>query len=207
MNTKIKVKICGIRRPEDVEMVNKYLPEYAGFIFADTPRKVSKETAAALREAMDPSIQTVGVFVNADPDYIEDLCSAGVIQLIQLHGDEEEAYIEDLRKRVTNPIVKAVRVQSTEQILEAEKLPVDYLLLDTYVKGVYGGSGKGFDKTLIPELQKPYFLAGGLGAENVQENIGLCAPYAVDVSSAVETDGVKDEVKIREFIEAVRSEN
>ena len=96
-------------------------------------------------------------------------------------------------------------MQSKEQILEAEKLDVDYLLLDTYVKGQYGGSGTGFDKALIPKLTKPYFLAGGLDAENVNENISRYNPFAVDVSSAVETDGVKDETEIEEFIERVRN--
>ena len=202
----VKVKICGLKRLEDVDMVNQYLPEYAGFVFADTSRYVSMDTAKKLREAMDPRIQSVGVFVNEDPDHIVNLCKSGIIQLIQLHGDEEESYIRELRERVVTPVIKAVRVRSTEQILEAERLPVDYLLLDTYVKGIYGGSGKGFDKALIPELQKPYFLAGGLNADNVQENIRLCKPYAVDVSSAVETDKVKDKEKIRDFINAVRYE-
>ena len=109
------------------------------------------------------------------------------------------------RRDQDTPLIKAVRVQSKEQILEAEKLDVDYLLLDTYVKGQYGGSGISFDKALIPKLTKPYFLAGGLDAENVNENISRCNPFAVDVSSAVETDGVKDETKIEEFIERVRN--
>lgn len=199
------VKICGLRRTEDIEMVNRYLPEYAGFVFAPSKRQVSREEAAALREKMDDRIQAVGVFVNAGIGEIAEIYREGTIQLIQLHGEEDEGYIQRLREEVPDAqIVKAVRVKSQEQIRQADGLPCAYLLLDSYTAGQYGGSGKGFDKRLIPETKKPYFLAGGLDEENVGKNIRRCRPYAVDVSSAVETDGYKDEEKIRRFIEAVR---
>ena len=192
---KTKIKICGLKRPEDIRIVNRLKPDFVGFVFAESKRKIDKKQAEKLREALDPDIPAVGVFVN-EP----------IIQLVQLHGNEDDCYIEEIRKNLPDtPLIKAVRVQSKEQILEAEKLDVDYLLLDTYVKGQYGGSGTGFDKALIPKLTKPYFLAGGLDAENVNENISRCNSFAVDVSSAVETDGVKDETKIEEFIERVRN--
>lgn len=203
---KTKIKICGLKRPEDIQMVNRLKPDFVGFVFAGSKRKVEKEQAEKLREALDPDIPAVGVFVNEPIQNIVELCKDGIIQIAQLHGDEDAHYIEEIRKELPDtPLVKAVRVQSKEQILEAEKLDVDYLLLDTYVKGQYGGSGASFDKALIPKLTKPYFLAGGLDAENVNENISRCDPFAVDVSSAVETDGVKDETKIEEFIERVRN--
>ena len=167
----IKVKICGLKRLEDIEIINEYQPEYIGFVFAHTKRYVEKETARKLRNALNPEIQAVGVFVNEDISVIEELCREQIIQLVQLHGDEDLSYIEQLRKCVKQPIIKAVRVRNREQLLEAEKLPVEYLLLDTYVKGIYGGSGQEFDKTLIPELKKPYFLAGGLNDGNVRKNI------------------------------------
>ena len=202
------VKICGLRRSQDVEMVNRYLPEYAGFVFAPSKRQVSKEEAAVLREKMDERIQAAGVFVNAEIEEIAEIYREGIIQLIQLHGDEDERYIQKLREKIPGArIVKAVRVKSQEQIRQADGHPCEYLLLDSYTAEQYGGSGKGFDKRLIPETEKPYFLAGGLDAENVGENIRLCRPYAVDVSSAVETEGYKDEEKIRRFIEAVRKES
>ena len=202
------VKICGLRRSQDVEMVNRYLPEYAGFVFAPSKRQVSKEEAAVLREKMDERIQAAGVFVNAEIEEIAEIYREGIIQLIQLHGDEDERYIQKLREKIPGArIVKAVRVKSQEQIRQADGLSCEYLLLDSYTAEQYGGSGKGFDKRLIPETEKPYFLAGGLDAENVGENIRLCRPYAVDVSSAVETEGYKDEEKIRRFIEAVRKES
>lgn len=202
-----KIKICGLKRPEDIEYVNQYLPDYAGFVFAGSKRKVTDEQAEKLSRKLDGRIIAVGVFVNEPAEHIVNLVKKEIIRVIQLHGDEDTEYILKLRENLeaSVKIIKAVRVQNREQILEAEKLPCDYLLLDTWQKDAYGGCGKQFDKSLIPEdMSKPYFLAGGLAADNIRENIQICHPYAVDVSSAVETDGKKDEKKIQEFIERVR---
>ena len=212
-----RIKICGLKRTEDVDYVNQYLPDYAGFVFAGSKRKVTDEQAEELSKKLDERITPVGVFVNELAEHIVNLVKKGIIRVVQLHGDEDETYILKLRELLEEAdkesdnrkeaikIIKAVRVRSREQILEAAKLPCDYLLLDTWQKDTYGGCGKQFDKSLIPsELTVPYFLAGGLSAENIQENIKTCHPYAVDVSSAVETDGNKDRKKIQEFIERVR---
>ena len=202
-----KIKICGLKRPEDIEYVNQYLPDYAGFVFAGSKRKVTDEQAEELSRKLDGRIIAVGVFVNEPAEHIVNLVKKGIIRVVQLQGDEDREYILKLRENLEESvkIIKAVRVQNREQILEAEKLPCDYLLLDTWQKDAYGGCGKQFDKSLIPEdMSKPYFLAGGLAADNIRENIQICHPYAVDVSSAVETDGEKDEKKIQEFIERVR---
>ena len=210
MMRKTKIKICGLKRIEDIGYVNRYLPEYAGFVFVGSKRKITDEQAEVLSSLLDTRIVPVGVFVNEPVEHIVKLAEKKVIRVVQLHGDEEENYIQKLKKelgmnRESITIIKAVRVQNQEQILKAEKLSCDYLLLDTWQKDSYGGCGKQFDKALIPEkLSKPYFLAGGLSADNIRENISICHPYAVDVSSAVETDGKKDEKKIREFIERVR---
>ena len=123
--------------------------------------------------------------------------------MIQLHGDEDEAYIRELKRQTAAPVIKAVRVRNGDDILMAEQLSCEYLLLDTYTKGQYGGSGRGFDWNLIPPLQKPFFLAGGISLENVHEAQN-CRPYCLDVSSAVETEGRKDPEKIRRMVEAVR---
>lgn len=194
-----KIKICGLKRPEDIKIVNDYQPDFGGFVFAGSKRKIDFDTAKSLRTLMDPGIQAVGVFVNEKIEFIEALCKENIIQLVQLHGDEEEAYINALKEKVRVPLIKAVRVRRGEDILEAQKLPVDYLLLDTYVEGAYGGSGVTFDKNLIPKLTKPYFLAGGLSTENVLERIEGLEPYGVDVSSGVETDGFKDPEKVDAF--------
>lgn len=200
-----KIKICGLKRPEDITYVNKFLPEFAGFVFAESRRQINAEQARRLKNLLSPDILAVGVFVNSSIKDIAYLYQEHIIDLAQLHGDETEAYMNQLKMLCPRlPLIKAVRVRNTPQILEAEKLPCDYLLLDTWQKDTYGGSGKSFDKSLIPALKKPYFLAGGLNADNVLQNISLCNPYAVDVSSAVESEGCKDEQKIEKFIANVR---
>ena len=201
-----KVKICGLSRIEDIEYCNELLPDYIGFIlgFPKSKRNVSFEQAKLLKSKLDSSIKSVGVFVNADIDYICSLCDANIIDYVQLHGNEDDDYILRLKSKVDKPIIKAVRVQSKEDILSAETLNCDYLLLDTYVKDAIGGSGIAFDWSIIPNISKPYFLAGGLNANNVSKAIAMCNPYAVDVSSSVEDGVYKSKQKIAEFISAVK---
>lgn len=199
-----KVKICGLRRLEDVQAVNIAQPQYAGFVFAPSKRQITPELAQQLRQTLQPSIQAVGVFVNAVPQEVAKLCEQNIIQMVQLHGREDATYIQQLRALVDVPIIKAVRVQTSNDILHAQQLDCDFLLLDTYIAGVAGGSGKQFDYQKIPPLYKPFFLAGGLSAMHVQQAIALVHPYAVDVSSGVETDGWKDTEKIQEFVQKVR---
>ncbi len=200
-----KIKICGLTRMEDIKAVNEILPDYIGFVFAESRRKIDRKTAQKLKETLDQNIQTVGVFVNAEQSEIIGLCKADIIDIVQLHGDEDSAYIDALKERISNPIIKAVRVQSTEQIIEAQALPCDYLLLDTYDKDHYGGSGKRFDHTLIPKTEKPYFLAGGLNAENIEQAIKEYDPYCIDISGGAEINGAKDKDKIKQIVETVRS--
>lgn len=199
----VKVKICGLRRSEDIEAVNLLCPDYVGFVFAKSKRKVTDETAMELKKMLKPEIQTAGVFVNEQAERIISLCEDGIVDLVQLHGDEDEKYISTLKSRIHIPVIKAVRVRSREQILKASKLPCEFLLLDTYMPGMYGGSGKQFDWKLIPEMGKPYFLAGGLNAANIKEALSECSPYAVDVSSAVETGGWKDEKKMEQLMQVL----
>ncbi|MFA0815006.1 MAG: phosphoribosylanthranilate isomerase [Anaerofustis sp.] len=200
-----KIKICGLRRSEDIAAVNEAMPDYIGFVFAESRRRITKETARELKHLLDPNILSVGVFVNATLHEIMDICSDGIIDLIQLHGDESEKYTETLRSECGLPIIKAVRVASRQDILSAEHFPCDYLLLDTYQKDAYGGSGITFDWGLIPSIEKPYFLAGGLNEENIAAAIKTCRPYCVDVSSGAETDGYKDREKIKRIVQTVRS--
>ena len=201
-----KIKICGLTRLQDAEYVNEALPDYIGFVFAESRRKVTHEQAAQIRHLLDRRIQTVGVFVNTPLDQIAGLCRDSVIDVVQLHGDEDIAYMEALQDKITVPVIKAVRVQSAAQILDAQLLPCDYLLLDTWQKDVYGGSGKAFDWALIPQLEKPYFLAGGIGIENIREAM-TCNPYCIDLSSGAETDGVKDRNKIIKLVKIARGDN
>ncbi len=200
-----KIKICGLSRKADILAVNEALPDYIGFVFAKSRRQVSEETALALKELLRPEILSVGVFVNEEVDRIRHLCSRGIIDIVQLHGDETASYIHQLRGSINSPIIKAIRVSGRDAIKDAETIPCDYLLLDTYQKQQHGGTGESFDWSLIPKLSQPYFLAGGIGCENVMDAINQMKPYCVDVSSSVETEGYKDAAKIKEIVQLVRA--
>lgn len=203
-------------KPCDIEYANRVKPDFVGFIFANTRRKISAAQAKQFREALDAEIPAVGVFVNEDISVITSLVQNGCIDMIQLHGEEDADYIRRLREVCDVPVIKAVKVQTVEQIRQAAALPVDYLLLDTYRKGVLGGTGEAFDWELLREAKaaagdtaegelfgKPYFLAGGLHAGNLREAAAL-GSYGLDVSSGIETDGSKDFTKMVEVMELVR---
>ena len=203
-------------KPCDIEYANRVKPDLVGFIFANTRRKIGATQAKQFREALDAEIPSVGVFVNEDISVITSLVQDGCIDMIQLHGEEDADYIRRLREICGVPVIKAVKVQTVEQIRQAAALPVDYLLLDTYRKGVLGGTGEAFDWELLREAKaaagdtaegelfgKPYFLAGGLHAGNLREAAAL-GSYGLDVSSGIETDGSKDFTKMVEVMELVR---
>lgn len=200
-----KVKICGLRRIEDILAVNEILPDYIGFVFAKSTRQVTDETAGQLKSALDHRIKAVGVFVNDHIDHIVRLYEKNVIDLIQLHGDEDADYIHQLKKKVPCPIIKALRIRSAEDIHRGTEYDSEYLLLDTYSSHQYGGSGEAFDWTMITQMRKPFFLAGGIGIDNVEKAIHMLNPYCVDISSKVETDGWKDPDKMREIIVKIRN--
>ncbi|MDW2798192.1 phosphoribosylanthranilate isomerase [Clostridium boliviensis] len=206
INFEKKIKICGLTRKEDVLAVNCYKPDYAGFVFAPGKRQLNFRQAELLRNELLPAIPAVGVFVNSPADEIISLVKSNVIQMIQLHGEESEADIWELKNRLDQPvpIIKAIRVKSSAEISEAEKLSADYLLLDSYVKGMKGGSGTSFDWSMIPMINKPWFLAGGIGMENIEEALKTKA-FCLDVSSLAETNGRKDPEKIKKIIQTVRS--
>ena len=192
----MKLKFCGLTREADIRAANETRPDYIGFVFAESRRRVTDEQAARLRALLSPGIQAVGVFVNDDPTHIALLANRGVIDLIQLHDGESAAYIRRLRTMTAAPIICALRVGKQTDIKRAESNLVDFLLLDTYTKDAYGGSGRTFDWSLIGEVGKPYFLAGGLNESNIIRAMRTGA-YALDLSSGIETDGVKDAEKMR----------
>ena len=195
-----KIKICGLRREQDIRYANELMPDYIGFVFLKGKmRYVTFEEAARLRSLLDPAIPAVGVFVNEPAENVIRLLQAGTIQIAQLHGQEDEAYAEELRRAGDHCIIRAFAVRSREDIHRAFAFPADYPLLDNGK-----GTGETFDWSLFQEQEKPFFLAGGLSPENVKEAIECFHPYAVDVSSGVETDGFKDYEKIKAFIDAVR---
>ena len=198
----VKIKICGIKRLEDIEIVNKYKPDYIGFVFADSKRKVSHKLASELKRNLSPDITSVGVFVDADIDEITKLFDEGTIDMAQLHGCENEEYIINLKEN-TNcelKIINAIEMSDEKDLLEYDNSAADFLLLDSGK-----GSGKTFDWRLIrKDLNKEFFLAGGINKSNVMEAIGEFNPFAVDLSSSLETDGFKDENKIREIMEVIK---
>ncbi len=195
-----KIKLCGLTHTCDIETVNLLKPEYAGFVFAEKSRRyVSPEKAAELRKLLLPEILAVGVFVNAPLETVERLLREGIIDLAQLHGEEDAAYMRKLKKRTGKPLIKAFRVRTEKEVEEAEKSAANYVLLDSGA-----GSGAVFDWHLLKDIQRPFFLAGGLDAENVIDAIKTLRPFAVDVSSGIETDGKKDRRKMEAFVEAVR---
>lgn len=174
----------------DIAIVNEWKPDYIGFVFADSRRKVEDKQAAYLKEKLHPGIQAVGVFVNDSIEHIATLCEADAIDVVQLHGDESKEYIRELKERINKPIIRAIRVQTEEDIKGGATSQADIILLDAFHLQQYGGTGEQFDIRQIPAGYRPYILAGGLTPQNVRSLISELHPYAVDVSSGVETDGV-----------------
>ena len=200
--TKVKIKICGLRTPADVAAVNAVLPEYAGFIFVPMRRRyVAPAQAAILCQQMNPHIRPVGVFVDARVEEILEALEHCPLDMVQLHGAEDDDYIARLRAAYRDLcIVKAFRVEDADDIRRAEASAADEILLDHGA----GGTGERFDWTLLQHCHRRFFLAGGLTPDDVEDAIRVAQPYAVDVSSSLETDGRKDPEKIRRFVAAVR---
>lgn len=206
-----KIKICGIQSFQDVDCLNETSPDFAGFVFAPGRRQIDCGKAFLLRSELRKEIRTVGVFVNAEIDQIRQCCEAGIIDLIQLHGNEKEDYVRRLRQIVPKPLIRAIRVGpgfdagSLSDFQNGQSPLYDYPLFDTLAVNAYGGTGISFDWSLVQSCRRPFFLAGGLGADNVGDAVRAVRPYGVDLSSKAESEGKKDIVKIREIIRAVRS--
>lgn len=195
-----KIKLCGLRRPCDVEYVNELMPEYVGFVFAKgSKRYVSPKEAAVLGIALQEGIIPVGVFVDECPEVVADLVNHRIIKAVQLHGREDEDYIRRLRKLTDCTIIQAFRIADETDVVAANQSSADYVLLDSG-----GGSGETFDWSLIKEINRPYFLAGGLTHANVKDAISELHPFGVDASSSLETDGFKDKEKMAAFVRTVR---
>ena len=196
-----KIKICGLSREEDIEYANQVMPDYIGFVFWEPSRRyVSHNQAAALRGLLKPEIQAVGVFVDASPEEIISLLQEGVIDMAQLHGEETEEDIQYLQAVTGKPVMKAIKVKSRYDVEAWLDSSADYLLFDSGM-----GSGVAFDWELLKDIPREFFLAGGLKPENLKQAVEAVSPYAVDLSSGVETDGVKDRSKMQEAVIAVRS--
>lgn len=197
-----KIKLCGLSRQCDIEWANELKPDYIGFIFWNkSKRNVSPEKAKELKALLSPDIKAVGVFVDEPIENIAKLLNDNIIDLAQLHGSEDEEYIARLRTLSDKPIIKAFLLKSKEDAERAEKSTADHILLDSGM-----GTGKSFDRSLLKDIGRPYFLAGGLCPENVGIAVDTLSPFAVDVSSGIETDNFKDKNKMTAFVKAVRKE-
>ncbi len=195
-----KIKFCGLKTLADIQAVNKICPEYVGFVFAPkSKRYVAPETAENLRGALSKKICAVGVFVNEKISTVAELLNANIIDAAQLHGNEDDAYIKNLRGLTKKIIIQTFKA---DRIAAAEKSFADFILIDAGA-----GDGKTFDWKLVKNLRREYFLAGGLNPENVGDAIKMLNPFAVDVSSGIETGGKKDFKKMATFAEVVRREN
>ncbi|MDO5344205.1 MAG: phosphoribosylanthranilate isomerase [Lachnospiraceae bacterium] len=197
----MKIKICGLSREEDILCANEIRPDFIGFVFAPKSRRyVSPKQAERLRRLLSPEIVPVGVFVNEEPELAAELLNEGVIGMAQLHGQEDEAYIRRLRALTEKPLIQAFRIDTRQDAERAECSGADYILLDHGA----GGTGESFDWSLLKDVKRPYFLAGGLNPDNAARALQQAKPYALDVSSGVETGGVKDPEKMRAFVRQVR---
>ena len=205
----VKVKICGITNSEDASMAASLGVHALGFVFAPSPRQVTPEKVRSIIGTLPPFIQTVGVFVNEDLETIWDITDYCGLGILQLHGNETPEFCY----RVTLPSIKAFRLKDESSLLSMKlyRGKVRALLLDTYRKGVKGGTGKGFDWNLAiraRELGIPVILSGGLRPSNIQRAISTVKPYAVDVNSGIELHpGKKNHILMKEAIENVRRMN
>lgn len=201
----MKIKICGIRRSEDVEIVNEFLPDYIGFILVPASKRyVSPEKIVELKKNLDPRIKTVGVVVNESVEKLGEIRKICGLDVIQLHGEESPEFCKELGGRIW----KAIRVKDEDcvEILEKYAEYTELLLLDTYVEGTHGGTGQAFDWDLIDFLSADYNigLAGGITRENASLAKKKVNPLLIDVASGSETDGVKDREKIKDIIQIIR---
>ena len=206
----IKTKFCGLKRPEDIDIVNRLHPDYIGFVFfKKSKRNVEPEQARKLKEKLDPDIKAVGVFVDEDKEFIAGLSNENIIDIIQLHGNEDEKYIGQLRLLTDAKIIKAFQIKKEdaddEKRLQEKIEAINVSSADMVLIDSGQGTGSAFNWEILKLIKRPYFLAGGINTDNIEEAVRDIRPYAIDVSSGIETDGVKDEEKMTTIIEAVRA--
>lgn len=197
-----KIKVCGLYRPEDIVAVNEAKPDFCGFIinFPKSHRNVTPEKLRELSAMVDSSITRVGVFVNSEAELVCQLLNDNVIDIAQLHGSEDDAFIEKVQKNTCKKVIKYFKIESEADIEKAKQSKADYILLDNGL-----GTGKAFDWSIVKNVGREFFLAGGLGPDNLAEAIKTVAPFAVDMSSSLETDKVKDPAKIKLAVDIVRN--
>ena len=216
-----KVKMCGISKVETIPAVVEAKPDYMGLVFAPSKRQVTVDQAKTLVEELhkqytkrynngaeqsnNDEIKTVGVFVNETLDNLVSIATEANLDVVQLHGDEDEAFIQSLKERTNVEVWKAVQIRSAADAEAWIDSRADMLLFDAYHKDERGGTGEVFDWSCLDEFERPFMLAGGIDSTNVARAIRTVRPYGIDISSGIETDGVKDDEKIKAFTNIVRT--
>lgn len=198
----MKVKFCGLCREEDIDAANQVMPDYAGFVFAKSRRRITRQEAERFRVRLRPEIRAVGIFVNAIPEEIIALLMEGIIDLAQLHGKEAAEDLRYIREVSGKPVIKAIQVCSVRDVEKGLRYGADHILFDSGA-----GTGIPLDWRLLEGVEAPYFLAGGLCTDNIPTVLEKLCPYALDISSGIETDGHKDLCKMRQVMELVRGHN
>lgn len=193
-----KIKLCGLTRTVDIEVANKLLPDFVGFVFYEkSKRYISPNDAATLKNLLDKKISAVGVFVNEKIETVAEI--AKILDFIQLHGNEDENYISQLRNFTDKKIIQAFKIKVADDLQPAKNSRADFILLDSGA-----GTGEIFNWQLLKNFEREYFLAGGLNCENISDAVKILKPFAVDVSSGIETDNLKDATKMKNFTYIVR---
>jgi len=216
-----KVKMCGISKVETIPAVVEAKPDYMGLVFAPSKRQVTVDQAKTLVEELhkqytkrynngaeqsnNDEIKTVGVFVNETLENLVSIAKEANLDAVQLHGDEDEAFIQSLKERTNVEVWKAVQIRSAADAEAWIDSRADMLLFDAYHKDERGGTGEVFDWTSLDEFERPFMLAGGIDSTNVARAIRTVRPYGIDISSGIETEGVKDDEKIKAFTNIVRT--
>lgn len=198
------VKFCGLFRDEDIKYVNILKPNYAGFVFAESKRKISIQQGVYFKNMLDKSIKAVGVFLNNSIDEIINICSKNIIDIVQLHGNISDEFINKVKLRINMPVILAANITEIDNILSLEKSKADYVLLDSEK----AGSGRQFDYNLLNQALKngftrEYFIAGGININNIEE-VMKYNPYCIDISSGIEKDGIKDYYLMEEIMKKIK---
>lgn len=201
----MQIKFCGIRHLREIYSINVLKPDFIGFVFAKSKREITPKQAYLLKQHLDSAIKAIGVFVNAPLEQIITLVESKIIDGIQLHGEESEAYIAFLKKHTNALIIKAYKMQDTQSLMQLKaQTQADFILLDS----IKAGSGVSFSWKILEnlsqeELSKPYFLAGGITLHNIYKAMAL-KPFCLDVSSGIESNGEKDFTKMQEMIKIIK---
>ena len=198
----MKIKICGLSRACDITYVNEAQPDFAGFVvnYPKSRRSVTPLQLSRLRENLAETVLPVGVFVNEKPELVAQLLNEGIISMAQLHGSEDETYIRRLRTLTDRELIQAFTIRSEADAKQAMRSAADYILLDNGK-----GTGKSFDWSLVRETSRPWILAGGLTPDNMRHAAETLHPWALDLSSGVETDGYKDRDKMLAAVAGIRT--